>query len=134
MRSSSAGGVFVLVISLVISVYGEFKLTILHTNDVHARIEQASKFGARCDKNAAAANKCFGGVARRKTALDKQRKENENTVLLDGGDQFQGTTWFELYNGYEAAHFMEKLGYDAMVSKYNVKFCYFPAQSAQIHK
>jgi len=35
---------------------------------------------------------------------------------LDGGDQFQGTFWFFVYEGMAEALVMEELGYDAMVS------------------
>lgn len=38
-----------------------------------------------------------------------------NVLLLDAGDQFQGTVWFNYYKGAEAAYFMNKLGYNAMV-------------------
>lgn len=39
-------------------------------------------------------------------------------LFLDAGDQFQGTVWFNYYKGAEAAHFMNKLGYDAMVNMF----------------
>ena len=45
----------------------------------------------------------------------RARASNPNTLLLDGGDQFQGTFWFYVYKGMAAAQFMKKLGYDAMV-------------------
>ncbi|XP_065065306.1 snake venom 5'-nucleotidase-like isoform X2 [Rhopilema esculentum] len=95
-------------------VLADFNLTILHTNDVHARIEQTNKYGGKCSDLDAAINKCFGGVARRKTAIDQIRKTDENVLLLDGGDQFQGTLWFNVYKGLEASTFMNDLGYDAM--------------------
>ena len=100
---------------LVNQVLSELDLTILHTNDVHARVDQMSKYAARCSASDASENKCFGGVARMKTEVDRIRRENQNVLLLDGGDQFQGTSWFVFYNGDEAAHFMGRLGYDAMV-------------------
>lgn len=43
------------------------------------------------------------------------RREEKNVLLLDAGDQFQGTVWFNYYKGAEAAHFMNKLGYNVMV-------------------
>ncbi|KAG5277446.1 hypothetical protein AALO_G00117710 [Alosa alosa] len=84
-------------------------LTLLHTNDVHARIEETSKDSGKCTKTP-----CFGGVARRHTKISQLRRTEPNVLLLDGGDQFQGTVWFNLYKGAEAAYFMNKLGYDAM--------------------
>jgi 5'-nucleotidase len=47
------------------------------------------------------------------TKIKEVRAAKTNTLLLDAGDQFQGTVWFNIYNGQEAAHFMNMLGYDA---------------------
>ena len=104
------------ILVLVSSIKADFNLTILHTNDVHARVEQANKYGGSCSDKDAKANKCFGGVARRKTVLDEIRSKDQNVLLLDGGDQYQGTLWFNVYKGNEAKIFMNALGYDAMVS------------------
>ncbi|KAM5164777.1 5'-nucleotidase [Mantella aurantiaca] len=86
-----------------------FQITILHTNDVHARIEQASRDSGKC-----ANQDCYGGVARRHTKIKEIRDSQQNVLLLDGGDQFQGTIWFNVYGGLEAAHFMNYLQYDVM--------------------
>lgn len=48
------------------------------------------------------------------TKITEIRKAKTNTLLLDAGDQFQGTVWFNIYEGQEAAHFMNMLGYDAL--------------------
>ncbi len=88
----------------------EFELTLLHTNDVHARVEETNKDSGKCTKAP-----CFAGVARRWTKIREVRSKERNVLLLDAGDQFQGTVWFNFYKGAEAAHFMNKLGYDAMV-------------------
>jgi 5'-nucleotidase len=91
-----------------------FNLTILHTNDTHARIMQVNSHGNTCDDEHAAAGECFGGVARRATMINQIRAEKENVLLLDAGDQFQGTLFYTLYKGEEARTFMNLLGYDAM--------------------
>uniref|UniRef100_A0A671URS3 5'-nucleotidase n=1 Tax=Sparus aurata TaxID=8175 RepID=A0A671URS3_SPAAU len=57
---------------------------------------------------------CFAGVARRATMIKRIRSSESNVLLLDAGDQFQGSVWFNFYKGAEAAHFMNKLQYDAM--------------------
>ena len=101
---------------LVGIVIGDFNLTVLHTNDVHARVEQTNKYSANCSESGVVADKCYGGVARRYTAIKDIRGNHSNVLLLDAGDQFQGTVWFTYYNGLEASHFMNRLGYDAMVS------------------
>ncbi|XP_059208569.1 snake venom 5'-nucleotidase-like [Centropristis striata] len=87
-----------------------FEVTLLHTNDNHARIEQTSEDSGKCP----ARGPCFAGVARRFTKVSEIRREEKNVLFLDAGDQFQGTVWFNYYKGAEAAHFMNKLGYDAM--------------------
>ncbi|XP_051954250.1 5'-nucleotidase [Xyrauchen texanus] len=87
----------------------EFELTLLHTNDVHARVEETNKDSGKCTKSP-----CFAGVSRRFTKIQEVRRNEKNVLLLDAGDQFQGTVWFNFYKGAEAAYFMNKLGYDAM--------------------
>lgn len=81
------------------------KITILHTNDVHSHIDA---FGPEDGRNA---NK--GGVARRASLVEAIRKENPNTLLLDAGDIFQGTPYFNYYGGELEFKLMSKLKYDA---------------------
>ena len=80
------------------------KITILHTNDVHSHIEA---FGPNDGRNA---NK--GGVARRATLVENLRNENPNTLLLDAGDIFQGTPYFNFYGGELEFKLMSLLKYD----------------------
>lgn len=87
-------------------------LVLLHTNDVHARVEETSAVSGRC---VASGGACFAGVARRATAVARVRASERSVLLLDAGDQFQGSVWFHYYRGAEAAHFMNRLRYDAMV-------------------
>ena len=91
-----------------------YNLTILHTNDFHARFRPISKYDNNCSAESNAEGKCFGGSARLITAIEDARSRHENTVLLDGGDQFQGTLFYNLYKGKVAAEMMNKLGYDGM--------------------
>ena len=81
------------------------KITILHTNDVHSHIDP---FGPNDGRNA---NK--GGVARRATLIQKLRQKNPNTLLLDAGDIFQGTPYFNYYGGELEFKLMSMLDYDA---------------------
>ena len=89
-------------------------LTILHTNDFHARFRPISKYDNNCSAENNTEGKCFGGTARLITAVEDARARHENTILLDGGDQFQGTLFYNLYKGKVAAEMMNKLGYDGM--------------------
>ena len=96
------------------SAMADFELTILHTNDFHARFEPISRFDSGCSDEDNTAGECFGGTARLVTAIEAARARNENTILVDGGDQFQGSLFYTYYKGAMAAEFMNKLGYDAM--------------------
>ena len=80
-------------------------ITILHTNDTHSQIEP---FDTSHHKFA---NK--GGVARRASLVQKVRKENPNTLLLDAGDIFQGTPYFNYFGGEIEFKLMSLLKYDA---------------------
>jgi 5'-nucleotidase len=91
-----------------------FTLVVLHTNDVHGRVLEFSGFGSACGEEDAAEGNCFGGVARRATMIDEIRDEGGNVILVDAGDQFQGTLFYNQYKGEEAQRFMNELGYDAM--------------------
>lgn len=92
---------------------GAWELTILHTNDVHSRLEQTSADSSKCVN----ASLCVGGVARLSTKVRQIRRGEPHVLLLDAGDQYQGTIWFTVYKGAEVAHFMNALGYDAMVRR-----------------
>ena len=92
----------------------DYSLTILHTNDFHARFEPISKYDSGCSSDDNAAGECFGGTARLVTAIAEARARTNNSILVDGGDQFQGTLFYTYYKGAMAAEFMNKLGYDAM--------------------
>ncbi len=92
----------------------DYALTILHTNDFHARFEPISKYDSSCGQEDNAAGECFGGTARLVTAIEEARGRSGNPLLVDGGDQFQGTLFYTYYKGKLAAEMMNKLGYDAM--------------------
>lgn len=79
-------------------------LTILHTNDVHSYIDP---FPATDNRNPNG-----GGVARRATLIEQIRKENPNVLLLDAGDVFQGTPYFNYYGGELEFKLMSMMKYD----------------------
>ncbi|MFN3319794.1 MAG: 5'-nucleotidase C-terminal domain-containing protein [Allorhizobium sp.] len=94
----------------------DFELNILHINDLHSRIEAISKSDSTCSAEDAAANECFGGIARVKTAIDARRAElsGKNVLTLDAGDQFQGSLFYTTYKSAPIADFMNGIGFDAM--------------------
>lgn len=81
------------------------KLTILHTNDVHSRLEPFPMDGGR--------NQGLGGVAARSALIQQIRQEEEHVLLLDAGDIFQGTPYFNIYKGEPEIKAMTAMGYDA---------------------
>ncbi|WP_434684562.1 bifunctional metallophosphatase/5'-nucleotidase [Pseudanabaena minima] len=90
----------------VVAQESRFSLRILHTNDHHAHLEPV-KYGDRL----------LGGIARRRTLIDQIRAENktnqEPLLLLDAGDIFQGTLYFNQYLGQADLDFYNALAYDA---------------------
>ena len=96
----------------------ESVLHILHTNDFHSRVESINKYDSTCDAETEDKGECFGGTARLATKLAEMRAQfeaaGEPVILLDGGDQFQGSLFYTTYKGEDTAEFMNKLGYDAM--------------------
>ena len=80
------------------------KLTILHTNDVHSYIDPFPPTHPK--------NPNMGGVARRAALIETIRKENPNVLLLDAGDIFQGTPYFNYYGGELEFKLMSMMKYD----------------------
>lgn len=81
------------------------KLTILHTNDVHSRIEPFPMDGSKYQG--------LGGTARRAALIKKIRSEETNVLLFDAGDIFQGTPYFNKFGGEIEMKLMTAMGYDA---------------------
>jgi 5'-nucleotidase len=81
------------------------KLTILHTNDVHSRIDPFPQDGSR--------NAGLGGAAKRATLIKKIRSTEKNVLLFDSGDIIQGTPYFNFYGGEIEMKLMKEMGYDA---------------------
>lgn len=81
------------------------RLTILHTNDTHSNIDPFPENHAK--------HPGMGGVARRYEMIRKIRQEEEHVLVLDAGDIFQGTPYFNRYGGSLEMRLMSELGYDA---------------------
>ena len=86
------------------STIKEKKITILHTNDVHSHIDPFPENHPR--------NPSMGGVARRANIIEQIRKEEDNVLLLDAGDIFQGTPYFNYYGGELEFKLMSMMKYD----------------------
>jgi len=81
------------------------KITILHTNDVHSHIDPFPLNHAKYPG--------MGGYARRAALVKKIRREEKYVVLLDSGDIFQGTPYFNFYKGELDIKLMNQMNYDA---------------------
>ena len=82
----------------------DIKLTILHTNDMHSHIHPFTS----------GRNKGLGGMAQRAALIKQIRKQEEHVLLLDAGDIFQGTPYFNFYGGELEFKLMSKMKYDAV--------------------
>ncbi len=104
------------------------KITILHTNDMHSHIDPFEE----------GRYKGLGGMAARAGAIDKIRGEEDNVLLLDSGDVFQGTPYFNMFGGKLELKLMSIMNYDATTIgnhefdngmdglKYAMQFAKFP--------
>ena len=82
-----------------------YRLTVLHTNDVHSRIDPFPMDGG--------VNQGLGGVAARAEIIEKIRREEDHVLLFDAGDIFQGTPYFNFYKGEPEIKAMSRMQYDA---------------------
>ncbi|OHV75453.1 bifunctional metallophosphatase/5'-nucleotidase [Ensifer sp. LCM 4579] len=100
------------------AAFADYQLNILHINDLHSRIEPINKYDSTCSAEEEEENECFGGVARVKSAIDAHRKNfadaGANVLVLDAGDQFQGSLFYTTYKSEAVAEFMNGIGFDAM--------------------
>ena len=110
LRSSVAVGATLLASPIRLSPFplwdqvSETTITILHTNDTHSQIDPIAPSDPLYPGK--------GGVARRATLVKRIRKENPNTLLIDAGDVFQGTPYFNFYRGEVEYKAMSAIGYD----------------------
>jgi 5'-nucleotidase len=108
-RSLLASSALSLPLESLFQLGGEKKnikhITILHTNDVHSHIEPFPANHRRFPNRA--------GVSRRYTLIQNIKEENPNTLVLDAGDSFQGTPYFNFYGGELEFKLMSKMGYHA---------------------
>ncbi len=119
-RASIIGTIGLIVASVSsTSALAEYRLTILHVNDTHARFEPINKYNSTCSDEDNTAEECFGGMARLKVAIDQRRDalsaEGRNVLTLSAGDQFQGSLFYTNYKGELSAELMNAIGFDAMV-------------------
>ncbi|KAJ3562463.1 hypothetical protein NPX13_g8560 [Xylaria arbuscula] len=90
---------------------GNYNISFYHINDVHAHLDQFSSSGTDCTKPEGG---CYGGYARVKTVLEETRPNHPDSLVLNVGDEFQGTLFFSFYGGEKIADTLNQIGFDAM--------------------
>ena len=108
IKKISAGSLLLTSGALPLSAFDSpktYQLTILHTNDVHSRIDPFPMDGGRYQG--------LGGASKRAALIKKIRAEEENVLLLDAGDIFQGTPYFNYFSGELEFKLMSEMKYDA---------------------
>lgn len=86
-----------------------FQLSIIHINDFHARFEETNEQSLPCREG----QKCIGGFARMKIVVDQLKNKRKNWILLNAGDNFQGSFWYNLLRYNVTSHFLNHLQADA---------------------
>uniref|UniRef100_A0A1A9WZE9 apyrase n=1 Tax=Glossina brevipalpis TaxID=37001 RepID=A0A1A9WZE9_9MUSC len=89
-----------------------FPLSIIHTNDFHARYEPTDKNGGTCSND----GECIGGYARTVHTVKRllQEQKDKNPIYVDAGDNFQGTLWYNIGRWNVTSQFLNMLPTDAM--------------------
>ncbi|KAJ7649958.1 5'-nucleotidase protein-like protein [Roridomyces roridus] len=88
-----------------------FNISIFHINDIHAHLDEITTSGTDCTNPALG---CYGGYARIKAAVDAGRRAAANSLLLNMGDEFQGTLFYGYYGGEKIAETLNEMHFDAM--------------------
>ncbi|XP_011501279.1 PREDICTED: apyrase-like [Ceratosolen solmsi marchali] len=87
-----------------------FELIIVHYSDFHGRFIPIAPDGGFCYDQ----EKCVGGIARVSTIVHHLKQQHPNAILLNAGDCFQGTLYYDIYRDNITAYFMNKLPHDAI--------------------
>jgi 5'-nucleotidase len=87
-----------------------FDLTVLHMNDFHARFEETNDEGGTCKTE-----ECIGGFSRLYDVINNALAQNPDSILLNGGDNFQGTLWYNIFKWNVTQTFLNELPFDAIV-------------------
>lgn len=105
-NSGLAVGAALVAPKLLSSAKKPFKLVVLHTNDTHSNIDPFPENHPKYPN--------LGGVSRRANLIEKIRGEEDHVLLLDAGDIFQGTPYFNKYHGELEMKTMEAMKYDVV--------------------
>jgi 5'-nucleotidase len=92
----------------------DYKLTILHVNDLQSRLEPVTDTGASCTPQDSQAQRCAGGVARLAARIKAEKASAANVVVVDAGNAFTGSHFYDLHKTRAISETMNLIGFDAM--------------------
>lgn len=92
-----------------------FELSIIHFSDFHARFDEINQRTLLPCDNEGTNNDCIGGIARMKTVIDLLLRKRSNAIVLNAGDNFHGTIWYNLLRHNVTSYFLNLLPIDANV-------------------
>jgi 2',3'-cyclic-nucleotide 2'-phosphodiesterase (5'-nucleotidase family) len=87
-------------------------ISLLHTTDLHGQLHVHDEFFVEKDQ---VVFKKRGGFAHLKTLISELRMQNPNSLLIDGGDCFQGSGVASLSEGKALIPLMNLLNYDLVL-------------------
>ncbi|MCA1755997.1 MAG: bifunctional metallophosphatase/5'-nucleotidase [Bacteroidales bacterium] len=131
-RAVTCSIVLMLLLPLLISAQENQKLVILHTNDMHSRLEGYAPSGEYSPLTVNDDN-TTGGFSRIAALIEKERSQfPEGTLVVDAGDFLMGTIFHPLEEktGFQLP-LMAEMGYEVMALG-NHEFDYGPATLARI--
>jgi len=102
---------------LALPMLAAWELSLLHVNDIHARMEETNKHSSPCTTKDRDAGKCYGGLARIVTAVKRVKNEDQGSngaLWINAGDFFQGTLWYTKFKWRMVTQMNAMLNFDAM--------------------
>ena len=92
----------------------DYKLTILHMNDLQSRLEPVNETGGACTPDDVQAHRCAGGVARLAARINSERASAPNVLVVDAGNAFTGSAFYDVHKQRAISETMNLIGFDAM--------------------
>lgn len=94
------------------------KISIIHVNDIHSHIDEFNKYGTDCRPSVITphpqSQECGGGYARIKAEVERIQLAHPDNLLLNAGDEFQGTMFYTYYKGEKTAEILNQMQFDAV--------------------
>lgn len=92
---------------------GNYELSIIHINDLHARYDDINDLAIKCKPEI---ETCYGGYARNVATIKRLQSEAENSIFVNAGDNYFGTLYHDLFKWRVAVNMLNALKADAIVS------------------